>query len=87
MKRWENNIQIRYRPRALFSLDCLEGPGRFSVSIRWTTDKFGLHVDQLVHAGWLTPPHHAKNLGYDGDVLERLVVQWNELLDKAKRGT
>ena len=44
----------------------------------------------LINRTWLDVAQyrdHAKNLGYDGEVLERLVVQWNELLDKAKRGT
>ena len=44
----------------------------------------------LINRTWLDVAQyrdHAKNLGYDGEVLERLVVQWNALLDKAKRGT
>ena len=44
----------------------------------------------LINRTWLDVSQYrdqAKNLGYDGEVLERLVVQWNELLDKAKRGT
>jgi hypothetical protein len=43
----------------------------------------------LINRTWLDVAQyrdHAKNLGYDGEVLERLVMQWNELLDKAKRG-
>ena len=44
----------------------------------------------LINRTWLDVAQyrdHAKNLGYDGEVLERLVVQWNTLLEKAKRGT
>ena len=44
----------------------------------------------LINRTWLDVSQYrdqAKNLGYEGEVLERLVVQWNELLDKAKRGT
>ena len=44
----------------------------------------------LINRTWLDVAQyrdHAKYLGYDGEALERLVVQWNELLDKAKRGT
>ena len=44
----------------------------------------------LINRTWLDVAQyrdHAKNLGYDGEGLERLVVQWRALLDKAKCGT
>ena len=43
----------------------------------------------LINRTWLDVAQYrdyAENLGYEGEVLEQLVVQWNELLDKAKRG-
>ena len=43
----------------------------------------------LINRTWVDVGRYreqAKGLGYDGDVLDRLVSQWNALLEKARRG-
>jgi hypothetical protein len=44
----------------------------------------------LINRTWLDVGcyrEQARNLGYDGDALDRLVARWNTLLEKASRGT
>ncbi|HPW22238.1 MAG TPA: hypothetical protein PLE61_15665 [Vicinamibacterales bacterium] len=43
----------------------------------------------LINRTWLEVGRYreqAKGLGYDGEVLDRLVARWNALLEKARRG-
>jgi len=44
----------------------------------------------LINRTWLDVGRyreHAKGLGYDGEVLDRLVARWNALLEKARHGS
>ena len=50
----------------------------------------GADQPTLINRTWLDVGRYreqAKGLGYDGEVLDRLVARWNVLLDKARRGT